>query len=79
MSTKNLSYLRKHLLKFYSEHQRKLPWRGIDDPYGVWVSEIMLQQTQVDTVKPRYKIFMEEFPTVEALAQAGVHRGGARE
>ena len=74
MSTKNLSYLRKHLLKFYSEHQRKLPWRGIDDPYGVWVSEIMLQQTQVDTVKPRYKTFMEEFPTVEVLAQAGVHR-----
>lgn len=47
-----------------------MPWRGSHDPYAIWVSEIMLQQTQVATVTPYYLRFMERFPTVEALAQA---------
>lgn len=47
-----------------------MPWRGHADPYAVWVSEIMLQQTQVDTVRPYFVRFMETFPTIEALARA---------
>ena len=74
MKTRNLSYLRKHLLEFYKKYQRNLPWRHISDPYAIWVSEIMLQQTQVDTVIPRYQQFMQEFPDIAHLAAAGAHR-----
>ncbi len=59
------------LLAWYRVHKRDLPWRGAT-PYGVWVSEIMLQQTQVATVIPFYHRFMERFPTVEALADAPI-------
>ncbi len=62
--------LRKSLLEFYDERKRDLPWRRSSDPYGVWVSEIMLQQTRVDTVIPYYRRWMERFPDVAALAQA---------
>ena len=58
------------LLKWYREHRREMPWRGHPSPYAVWVSEIMLQQTQVDTARPYYERFMETFPTVWALAEA---------
>lgn len=58
------------LLDWYAEHQRDLPWRRARDAYTVWVSEIMLQQTRVDTVIPYYERFLERFPTVEALARA---------
>lgn len=58
------------LLNWYQRHERELPWRQSDDPYRIWVSEIMLQQTQVDTVIPYYHRFLEAFPTVEALAAA---------
>jgi A/G-specific adenine glycosylase len=58
------------LLKWYAQHQRALPWRGAPDPYHVWVSEIMLQQTQVETVIPYYRRWLERFPTVAALAAA---------
>ncbi len=58
------------LLSWYAEHARQLPWRGSRDPYAVWVSEIMLQQTQVETVIPYYQRWMARFPTVEALAEA---------
>jgi len=58
------------LLEWYAAHARDLPWRGHPDPYAVWVSEVMLQQTQVDTVKPYFARWMARFPTVEALAQA---------
>jgi A/G-specific adenine glycosylase len=47
-----------------------MPWRGHPDPYAVWVSEIMLQQTQVDTVRPYFTRFMETFPTLSSLANA---------
>lgn len=58
------------LLAWYDEVARDLPWRGEVDPYRVWVSEIMLQQTQVETVKPFYARWCERFPTVQALAEA---------
>ena len=52
------------------KEQRDLPWRKNKDPYRVWVSEIMLQQTRVEAVKPYYANFMGKFPTLEALANA---------
>lgn len=61
---------RRTLLAWYDREGRDLPWRRDHDPYHVWVSEIMLQQTQVNTVIPYYENFMVAFPTVEALANA---------
>ena len=58
------------LLRWYDEHARVLPWRGIHDPYRTWVSETMLQQTRVETVLSYYNRFLERFPDVAALAQA---------
>lgn len=58
------------LLAWYDENRRILPWREDPTPYHVWVSEIMLQQTRVEAVKPYYKRFMEAFPDIEALANA---------
>ncbi|CAM3618772.1 A/G-specific adenine glycosylase [Marinicrinis lubricantis] len=58
------------LLAWFRAYQRDLPWRRTKDPYRIWVSEIMLQQTRVDTVIPYYERFLERFPTVEALADA---------
>ena len=60
----------RRLLAWYARHQRDLPWRGAGDPYHVWVSEIMLQQTQVETVIPYYRRWLARFPTVQALAEA---------
>jgi A/G-specific adenine glycosylase len=62
------------LLRWYASEQRELPWRATSDPYAILVSEIMLQQTQVDRVLPKYKQFLEAFPTLEALAQAPTAR-----
>lgn len=61
---------RSQLLRWYGRNRREMPWRGIRDPYGVWVSEIMLQQTRVNAVLGHYRRFMERFPTVSALAAA---------
>lgn len=58
------------LLDWYSRHARVLPWRDHPDPYAVWVSEIMLQQTRVETVIPYFEKWMRLFPTVRALAEA---------
>jgi len=58
------------LCAWYHDHARDLPWRRTDDPYAVWVSEIMLQQTRVETVVPYYERFLDRFPTVEALGRA---------
>ena len=58
------------LLGWYAAHSRILPWRGTDDPYAVWVSEIMLQQTRVETVIPYYQRWMARFPSLETLAEA---------
>lgn len=60
------------LLAWFDRHRRDLPWRRTRDPYAVWISEVMLQQTRVETVLPYYKRFLERFPTVEALASAEV-------
>jgi A/G-specific adenine glycosylase len=62
--------LRRRLLAWYRAHRRDLPWRRTRDPYAIWVSEIMLQQTRVDTVVPYYERFLASFPTVNALADA---------
>ena len=62
--------VRRALLAHYRQHQRDLPWRRSRDPYAIWVSEIMLQQTQVDTVVPRYELFLRQFPTIATLAAA---------
>lgn len=58
------------LLVWYGEHARDLPWRRTRDPYAILVSEVMLQQTQVARVVPRYDAWLERWPTVEALADA---------
>ena len=60
----------KDLLAWYAENARQLPWRGHPDPYAVWVSEIMLQQTRVETVTPYFTRWMAAFPTISALANA---------
>jgi A/G-specific adenine glycosylase len=61
---------RRKLSRWYREHARKLPWRGVDDPYATWLSEIMLQQTRVATVIDRYREFLLRFPTINDLAAA---------
>ncbi|MBL8056116.1 MAG: A/G-specific adenine glycosylase [Anaerolineales bacterium] len=62
--------LARPLLAWYRRHRRELPWRGVGDPYQIWVSEIMLQQTQVETVRPYFERWLRRFPTVQALAAA---------
>ena len=59
-----------HLLRWYDASRRILPWRELPTPYRVWVSEIMLQQTRVEAVKPYYERFLAALPTVQALAEA---------
>ena len=66
----SLTSFAKSLLKWYRTHARQLPWRGQNDPYAIWVSEIMLQQTRVETVIPYYQRWMERFPTLHHLAEA---------
>jgi A/G-specific adenine glycosylase len=67
---RNLVGFRRALLRWYDEHRRDLPWRKTRDPYRIWLSEIMLQQTRVAAVLEHYRIFLERFPNVEALAAA---------
>ena len=64
------SNVRRKLLDWFSSHARQMPWRSDPTPYRVWVSEIMLQQTQVATVLPYYERWMRRYPTVAALAEA---------
>lgn len=63
----------KNILRWYGRHRRDLPWRATRDPYAVWVSEIMLQQTRVETVLPYYQRFLARFPHVQALASASLN------
>lgn len=60
----------KLLLEWYKINARSLPWRGHPDPYAVWVSEIMLQQTRVETVLPYFQRWIKQFPSIPALAEA---------
>ncbi|WP_019154987.1 A/G-specific adenine glycosylase [Robertmurraya massiliosenegalensis] len=74
-SLKNLKLVNKNafqndLIDWFTKEQRVLPWRKDQDPYKVWVSEIMLQQTRVDTVIPYFNRFIDQFPTLEDLADA---------
>ena len=62
--------VRAALLRWYERNRRDLPWRRTPDPYAIWISETMLQQTRVETVIPYYERFLERFPTVEALSSA---------
>jgi len=64
----NAAGLRRDLLRWYGRAKRDLPWRKNTDPYRVWVSEIMLQQTTVAAVTPKYEAFLRRFPTLVALA-----------
>src|SRR3990172_2622088 len=64
--------LPRRLLTWYAVNARNLPWRNSRDPYRIWISEIMLQQTQVDTVIPYYQRWLKRFPTVRALAESSL-------
>jgi A/G-specific adenine glycosylase len=66
----NQAEIQQALLVWFSAHRRDLPWRRTRDPYRILVSEVMLQQTQVDRVVPKYTAFLEAFPTLETLAAA---------
>jgi A/G-specific adenine glycosylase len=70
-TTLSKSTVRK-LAQWYSDNRRSLPWRKNRDPYRIWVSEILLQQTQVETVRPYYSRFLKTFPTVKSLALAPI-------
>ena len=61
---------RRTLLAWYRANGRDLPWRRTDDPYHILVSEVMLQQTQVDRVLPKYLEWLAKYPSLEALARA---------
>ncbi len=65
-----LRKFRTAVLNWYAKNARDLPWRATEDAYSIWLSEIMLQQTQVATVLPYYRRFLERFPNVKALAEA---------
>jgi A/G-specific adenine glycosylase len=69
-----LPLFRRRLLAWFRRHKRDLPWRSSSpkkqDPYRIWLSEIMLQQTRVATVIPYYRRFLKRFPTVQHLARA---------
>jgi len=70
MEKKDTRAIGRALLAWYAKHRRELPWRKSQDPYAVWVSEMMLQQTQVATVIPYFQTWMQRFPNVAALANA---------
>lgn len=69
-----ITSFRQKLLTWYDENKRDLPWRRSNNPYHIWISEIMLQQTRVDTVIPYYERFLDCFPTVKDLAIAPEER-----
>src|SRR5438270_795961 len=70
LNGRELQAFRKQLLGWFREHQRDLPWRRTKDPYRIWLSEIMLQQTRVAAVLPYYERFVQRFPDIQTLATA---------
>src|SRR5438270_17754 len=62
----------KHILDWYHENQRDLPWRKTRDPYRILVSEVMSQQTQISRVIPKYEAWLEKFPSAQELAEAKI-------
>src|SRR4029077_19055514 len=67
---RELTTFRQQLLAWFRQYQRDLPWRNSKDPYRIWLSEIMLQQTRVAAVIPYYQRFLQRFPDIHALAAA---------
>src|SRR6266571_7049976 len=70
LETEQLTRVHSYLLQWYAAEHRNLPWRSTHDPYAILVSEMMLQQTQVQRVLPKYEQFLTAFPTLADLAQA---------
>jgi len=70
LSTLSNSEFTENLLGWYQDHKREMPWRGEKDPYKIWISEIMLQQTRVDQAWPYFENFMRQFSTVYDLAES---------
>jgi A/G-specific adenine glycosylase len=70
LNVRDVELIRARLLTWYRHHRRDLPWRGETSPYHIWISEVMLQQTQVATVIPYYHRFLERFPSLADLAAA---------
>jgi len=71
-SVTEIQSLRQSLISWYLANHRDLPWRKTTNPYHIWVSEVMLQQTQVTTVLPYYHRFLKRFTSLERLARATV-------
>ena len=69
-SIAQIEHLQQQVRNWYAEHQRVLPWRETRDPYRIWLSEIMLQQTTIAAVRPYYDRFLQRFPEVQTLAAA---------
>jgi len=76
MSSRNqrIGDFRRRLFRWYRNHHRKLPWRNTHDPYKIWVSEVMLQQTTVQAVRPYYRKWERLFPDVESLSRAPLQK-----
>lgn len=72
ITLEQISNIRSSLFEWYAQHKRLLPWRGIGDPYTIWISEIMLQQTTVAAVTPFFERWLSRFPTVVSLAEADI-------
>ena len=72
MESKEIELMKKMrfpIIKWYQKNKRELPWRKEKNPYTIWLSEIMLQQTRIEAVKQYYKRFLEELPTIQDLAE----------
>lgn len=74
MKLNKIEQIQKRLIKWYYDYHRRLPWRQTDNPYQIWVSEVMLQQTQIKTVLPYYQRFIIHFPDIEALANSDLQK-----
>ncbi len=73
LTREQVRVLQRALLSWYAANRRDLPWRCVTDPYPVWISEVMLQQTQVQTVIPYYLRFLKRFPNIRSLANAEIN------
>jgi len=73
LSDGDISALRASLVAWFRDNRREMPWRGCGDPYKIWLSEVMLQQTRVDQATPYFLRFIDAFPNVTALANADMH------
>src|SRR5438309_7219282 len=70
LSQPEIQLFRQDLLSWFDQYRRNLPWRRTRDPYSIWISEIMLQQTRVAAVIPHFERFLARFPDFQALADA---------